>query len=644
MVNPQEFPDAATPGAEEEVSEKIECLIGPRRTMMSKAMGVQPMSARTMRSALSVIERQHGCEVVRVIRPRHALKTLSTSDEATTFYKVKMDVDSAIALLQTAPPNMTVESDSNLSYDSTGVSPLMRAILAQRLGALRETKGIAAQQVRLRLLGENNEPVPKARVTLEGEGFPQEGQTDKNGVVTLALHTTPTGRARSLFVSPPKDYWTRYMRSPALNPNAVNVIRMQSLRQTVPGFPDRYRHGWGQVLMGLDQIPDEFTGKGVKIAIIDSGADNKHPCLGHITQGFDLTNDDDTTTWANDVVGHGSHCSGVIAAQSAGELALRGFVPDAEIHVLKVFPGGQFSSLLDALSYCIELEVDVVNMSLGSADASDAVEQQLEEALQHGIACIAAAGNSGGPVQYPARSRNVLAVAAVGMLNEFPQNTWESQTIVPSLVAPDGIFSPSFTCLGSEVAVCAPGVGIISTVPDNGFEPQSGTSMAAPHVTGLAALLVAHHPAFKGALRDRNAQRVAGLFSLVRSICTQYQLGAERTGAGIPKLHSMVPVFQNAIKQPEAGTKEAATAGGIAVQPAAAQAGFAAMAGVPQATVGGGLGQYSPAQFAGAPAGLATTIMPLQATHGLVPTPGPLLYGMGTPILGLPYINSWFFR
>ena len=283
-------------------------------------------------------------------------------------------------------------------------------------------------------------------------------------------------------------------------------------------------------------------------------------------------------------------------------------------------------------------------MSLGSADASDAVEQQLEEALQHGIACIVAAGNSGGPVQYPARSRNVLAVASVGMLNEFPQGTWENQTVVPSLVAPDGIFSPSFTCFGPEVAVCAPGVGIISTVPDKGFDPQSGTSMAAPHVTGLAALLVAHHPAFKGALRARNAQRVAGLFSLVRSMCTHYQLGAERTGAGIPKLHSMLPVFQAATKQPVAGPEEPAAAGGMAAQPAAAQAGFATMAGVPQATVGGGLGQFSPAQFAGAPAGLTTTIIPLQAAFGLVPTPSPLGYGMGTPIVGLPFIDPRLLR
>ena len=187
MANPQNTPAAATPGADEEVSEKIECLVGPRRTMIAKAMGVQPMSAGTMRSALSVIERQHGCEIVREIRPRHAMKTLSTSDEATTFYKVRIDVDSAVTLLQTAPPNMTVEMDSYLSYGWAGASPLMQAILAQRLGALRETKGIAAQQVRLRLLGENNEPVPKARVTLEGEGFPQEGQTDTNGEVTLAL-------------------------------------------------------------------------------------------------------------------------------------------------------------------------------------------------------------------------------------------------------------------------------------------------------------------------------------------------------------------------------------------------------------------------------------------------------------------------
>jgi subtilisin family serine protease len=79
------------------------------------------------------------------------------------------------------------------------------------------------------------------------------------------------------------------------------------------------------------------------------------------------------------------------------------------------------------------------------------------------------------------------------------------------VVSSDGFFSARFTCFGPEVGVCAPGVAILSSVPPDNFAVWDGTSMAAPHVTGLAALVLAHHPDFQGAYKVRNAPRVEQL-------------------------------------------------------------------------------------------------------------------------------------
>ena len=78
--------------------------------------------------------------------------------------------------------------------------------------------------------------------------------------------------------------------------------------------------------------------------------------------------------------------------------------------------------------------------------------------------------------------------------------------------------------------------------------------MAAPHVTGLAALYLAHHPIFKGPLRERNTQRVAALFNMIKSSTSPYQFGVERTGAGVPTLHGLIQAIMAAEQQPVAAT------------------------------------------------------------------------------------------
>lgn len=530
--------NSKNPEVTHEPSGSIDILIGPRRSIMAKRAGIQPMSAASMTSTLRFIEAQFGQKPIKSFKPQ-IFKTKSTHDEATEVHKFRMDIEQAAILAQTAGGNVAVEVDSHLRYGAFEPSNLMQQLMGRT-----NFSGAPIKQtsVKIRIIGAAEAPLEGVSVTMEAAGFPQEGVTDANGEVILKLFELPGANlVSSVFVRPKKGHWNRILNAPALTTTGINVIRLKSLADTQANFPKDAGYGWGQKLMGLDQVPDEFTGKGVKIAIIDSGADTKHASLKHIKQGFDMTNDGDKTTWSNDVIGHGSHCAGIITGNGPDNDAIRGFAPDAEVVVMKVFPGGQFSSLLDALSECIRQKVDVVNMSLGGGEASEIVEQQIEECVQNGICCIVAAGNSGNEVQYPAKSPSVLAVSALGQLSEVPTDTWEASTMQPAHATPSGLFSPSFTCYGPEIGVTGPGVGIISSVPGDAFDPQSGTSMAAPHICGMAALLIAHHPDFKALPRD--ATRVGHLFSMLKGNAQPIGIAAERAGAGLPVLHNLIAQF-----------------------------------------------------------------------------------------------------
>ncbi len=343
---------------------------------------------------------------------------------------------------------------------------------------------------------------------------------------------------RVLQVMPQRDHWSLLIANPVLTSGGpVNEVVLKPLSDLIAGFPDRQAIGWGQRAMRLDQIDPRFTGAGVKVAVIDSGADNDHPDLTNISRGQDFTVvPTQDFGWENDVQAHGSHCCGVVGARNNNS-GIRGFAPDADLRACRVLPGGRFSSLLDSLDYCIAQELDVVNMSLGGRDTSEEILLKLRQAKNAGIACIVAAGNAGGPVLFPGTSPDVLTVAAVGKLSEFPPDSTHALRVSPDAPVDKGYFSASFSCHGPEVDLCAPGVAIVSSVPPDGFAAWDGTSMAAPHVAGLAALVLAHNPEFLkgGPFQQRNAARVDRLFQILKDSATPLNLGDPgRTGAGVP--------------------------------------------------------------------------------------------------------------
>lgn len=504
---------------------KGQFLIASRHQPGMQMMGITPLQFSAVEQALRA---NPDIEIIDKVGQKEAVGVLGSAFQETVGVLVaRMHEDKAQALALQAQGQLIVERDQPLHLFDVNYAPpdMVTCSMPSAGPALRAD---------FLVLG-NGQPVKDAEVYLFGSLLPATGVTNENGQVSLTLFGETTATVRRLYVKPKMDYWSFYQEQPDVSDVETNVIGLRSLSEW-PGlanFPQQQTLGWGQKAMRLDQLPSHFRGQGIKIAIIDSGAANTHEDLRKITRGFDIINKaTNPNGWNIDTISHGSHCAGVIAGADTAS-GVRGFAPDAEVHACKLFPGGQISQLIEALEYCIEKQIDVVNLSLGGAQPSEALEQQIRRARNAGIACIVAAGNSGGAVQYPAASPNVLAVAAIGRLNEFPPDSYHTQTLTPQ-VDGNGFYAARFSCFGPEIAVCAPGVAITSSVPDNNFAAWDGTSMAAPHITGLAALVLAHHPDFQG-MSLRNADRVEHLFRLIKMSCRPVQLGDQRkTGFGLP--------------------------------------------------------------------------------------------------------------
>jgi subtilisin family serine protease len=509
-------------------------LIAPRQPMIQMGpFGVLPMAfqplplkaiEQTLRAAPEV-------EVVDVIGDRRLMSPLSEGlgGQSEGILVARMTDRKAQELHLQGQGRLLVERDQHLQL----FEPVLRQ--PELVSSLAPCPGPAVS-ITVVVTDNKGAPVPEAQVSLFGSLLPASAITGQDGGATLTMYGENPHTIRGLYVKPASDFWSFYQRDPDLSDSEPNMVTLRPLSEwrSLTGFPAQSSMGWGQRAMRMDQLPPQFRGRGVKIAVIDSGAATGHANLKHLGPGFDVINKDtDAGAWNQDALGHGSHCAGVIGAADPG-FGILGFAPEAEIHVCKLAPGGQISHLIEALEYCIEHQIDVVNLSLGAIEPSEALEAQILRAKRFGVACIAAAGNSGDAVQYPASSSHVLAVAAIGKTGEFPPDSYHTESMNGDADA-EGYFSAKFSCHGARVDVCAPGVAIVSSVPPNNFAAWDGTSVAAPHVTGLAALVLAHHPAFQGPGRAANADRVERLFQLIRLSSRRVTLGPQtRVGYGLP--------------------------------------------------------------------------------------------------------------
>jgi subtilisin family serine protease len=520
--NIEHSPDGG-PQARELRRRTVQCMVVPLPSDVLPA-GVEPYDAQDL---FTQLENDPELQT----RKQIMLPAVAASGDAASapgVAVVKMPPHRAAALVR--DPRVHIERDYHLRIttafpQSSGGAGINAGV---RLSAAPVTP------IRFLVTGKGSGPLPEATiVVMSPEGnFQSATGSDGRATVNLTIHDLTAITA--VYVKPAGDYWERYQDLPALSTTEDNHVELRPLTDTFPTLHEQQVKGWGLAAMGLDQVPPNYRGQGIKVAVIDSGCAVEHPDLAaRVAGGVDLIDGEESGQWTADVIGHGTHCAGVIAS-SDNTAGILGIVPEAEVHACKVFAGGRYSGIIEALNYCIQNEIDVVNLSMGSDEPSALLSQAIDQARQAGIACIVAAGNSGGRVQYPGRLASVLTVAAMGKVGQFPEDTFHAQQVMGQ---PDdtGYFSAAFTCYGPEVDVCAPGVAILSTVPERGYAAWDGTSMATPHITGLAALILAHHPDFRDGFRDRNEQRVERLFDIIRSSCTALDFGDPgRSGAGLP--------------------------------------------------------------------------------------------------------------
>lgn len=283
----------------------------------------------------------------------------------------------------------------------------------------------------------------------------------------------------------------RVMKQLAKNPDIRSVepnqmIHISSSKSSpvtnaaIPNDP-LYQKQWALPVMHVPEGWSKLTPsrKTVTVAVIDTGVDLNHPDLvANLLPGKDYVDQDNTPL---DLHGHGTHVSGIIAAIADNSLGISGLTGTADVKILplKVLDSNGYGTVaaeVQAIYDAVAMGADVINLSLGSSEDTQAEKDAVHYAAEHGVIVVAATGNEYSSVDYPAAYPETIAVAA----------TDSSDAVA------------DFSNSGSQVDLAAPGVDILSTVPTSvdksGYAYASGTSMAAPQVSALAAVLKSQDP------------------------------------------------------------------------------------------------------------------------------------------------------
>ncbi|MEH1915403.1 S8 family peptidase [Nostoc sp.] len=279
--------------------------------------------------------------------------------------------------------------------------------------------------------------------------------------------------------------------------NGAAAVARAIGQNTFADVPDLGGNNWGADLVKAPEVwAHGYTGKGVVVAVVDTGVDYNHEDLtnniwtntkeiagngidddgnGYIDDNYGWNFADQNNNTLDDN-GHGTHVSGTIAGEN-NNYGVTGIAYDAKIMPVKALDSsgsGSYSSISKGIRYAVDNGANVINLSLGGASSNRTLESAINYASSKGVIVVMAAGNDGdSSPDYPARyaSKSGIAVGAVDKNNNLADFSNRSGT--------------------NQIAyVTAPGVKVYSSVPNNQYATYSGTSMAAPHVAGIVALML----------------------------------------------------------------------------------------------------------------------------------------------------------
>jgi serine protease len=309
---------------------------------------------------------------------------------------------------------------------------------------------------------------------------------------TPELAQTASGLLQKVGILVEWDHWIGVQNAPQGIPShPPQRTRLSRQAGSVPTpSPDQ----WFLNLLEVSKAWQVNQGAGITVAVIDTGVNLEHPDLkANLLPGYDFVDEDNIP---QDIAGHGTHVAGLVAANGKA----LGIAPQAKIlpiRVLRDLSGGSTSTVAQGILWAANLltnqpnphPAQVINLSLGSNDYSPLLDSAIQQVQARGVVVVAAAGNNGGAVAFPAALRDVVAVTALAGVR-----------------GGDLLYQPSYASRGPGVWVTAFGGdlsqdqdqngvpdGILSTdLGETGYGLRMGTSMAAPQVAGLAALALAN--------------------------------------------------------------------------------------------------------------------------------------------------------